>query len=156
MGLDKTALIIALKALKTAEQGGGGGGCSLFMCEYGVTTGAEIGAALAAGKLPVVYWFGSPYIYSNLDSGGYHFYSIKQGYDSTSGASGALDRVDCSEVSAIWSFGGISLAPLHSAKLTGVPTAPTAPAGTNTTQIATTAFVKAAIDAIPVATGVSF
>lgn len=34
------------------------------------------------------------------------------------------------------------------ANLTGTPTAPTAAPGTNTTQIATTAFVKAAIDAI--------
>jgi hypothetical protein len=36
-------------------------------------------------------------------------------------------------------------APLASPALTGVPTAPTATAGTNTTQIATTAFVRAAI-----------
>ena len=34
-------------------------------------------------------------------------------------------------------------APLASPSLTGTPTAPTAPAGTNTTQIATTAFVQA-------------
>lgn len=39
------------------------------------------------------------------------------------------------------------LAPLASPALTGTPTAPTASAGTNTTQIATTAFVKAAVDA---------
>lgn len=38
-------------------------------------------------------------------------------------------------------------APLASPALTGTPTAPTAGAGTNTTQIATTAFVKASIDA---------
>lgn len=40
-------------------------------------------------------------------------------------------------------------APLASPALTGTPTAPTASAGTNTTQIATTAFVTAAIAAIP-------
>ncbi|MFH1796258.1 MAG: hypothetical protein ABIF45_17350 [Pseudomonadota bacterium] len=39
-------------------------------------------------------------------------------------------------------------APLASPALTGTPTAPTAAAGTNTTQIATTAHVKAAIDAL--------
>lgn len=39
-------------------------------------------------------------------------------------------------------------APLASPALTGTPTAPTATAGTNTTQIATTAFVKTAIDNI--------
>lgn len=39
-------------------------------------------------------------------------------------------------------------APLASPTFTGTPTAPTATAGTNTTQVATTAFVKAACDAI--------
>ncbi len=39
-------------------------------------------------------------------------------------------------------------APLASPALTGAPTAPTASGGTNTTQIATTAFVKAALDAL--------
>ena len=37
-------------------------------------------------------------------------------------------------------------APLASPALTGTPTAPTATAGTNTTQVATTAFVKTAVD----------
>lgn len=40
-------------------------------------------------------------------------------------------------------------APLASPALTGVPTAPTATAGTNTTQVATTAFVKAVV--LPIA-----
>ena len=39
-----------------------------------------------------------------------------------------------------------SRAPLASPALTGTPTAPTASSGTNTTQIATTAFVKDAVD----------
>ena len=42
-------------------------------------------------------------------------------------------------------------APLASPALTGSPTAPTPTSGDNTTKIATTAFVKAAIDAAPVA-----
>lgn len=37
-------------------------------------------------------------------------------------------------------------APIASPALTGTPTAPTAAAGTNTTQLATTAFVKKAVD----------
>lgn len=41
------------------------------------------------------------------------------------------------------------LAPLASPALTGTPTAPTAAPGTNTTQVATTAFTTAAIAAIP-------
>ena len=40
-------------------------------------------------------------------------------------------------------------ASLDSPTLTGVPTAPTANAGTNTTQIATTAYVQTAVDDIP-------
>lgn len=40
-------------------------------------------------------------------------------------------------------------APLNSPALTGTPTAPTATSGTNTTQIATTAFVQSAIDNLP-------
>ena len=40
-----------------------------------------------------------------------------------------------------------TLAPLASPSLTGVPTAPTATAGTNTTQVATTAFVASAVAA---------
>ncbi len=43
-------------------------------------------------------------------------------------------------------------APLASAALTGIPTAPTAAAGTNTTQLATTAFVLANSDATTAAT----
>jgi hypothetical protein len=39
-------------------------------------------------------------------------------------------------------------APLASPALTGTPTAPTAGSGTNTTQVATTAFVKAAADSV--------
>ncbi len=39
-------------------------------------------------------------------------------------------------------------APLASPALTGTPTAPTAAAGTNTTQLATTAFVAAAVSAL--------
>lgn len=42
-------------------------------------------------------------------------------------------------------YGITDAAPLSSPALTGTPTAPTATAGTNTTQIATTAFVQAAV-----------
>lgn len=47
-------------------------------------------------------------------------------------------------------------APLVSPTLTGVPTAPTAESGTNTTQVATTAFVQDAIDSyVPEINGIS-
>lgn len=41
-----------------------------------------------------------------------------------------------------------SKADINSPALTGTPTAPTAASGTNTTQVATTAFVKTAVDAL--------
>ena len=44
--------------------------------------------------------------------------------------------------------GAGNAAPLDSPKFTGTPTAPTAGAGTSTDQIATTAFVQAAIKSI--------
>ena len=44
------------------------------------------------------------------------------------------------------------LAQLESPAFTGIPTAPTASAGTNTTQIATTAFIQAAITALSLGT----
>lgn len=43
-------------------------------------------------------------------------------------------------------IGGVDLAGLDSPAFTGIPTAPTASSGTNTTQLATTAFVKTALD----------
>lgn len=46
----------------------------------------------------------------------------------------------------VWSSGSVALAPKASPALTGTPTAPTAPEGTNTTQIATTAFVQKAVE----------
>ncbi len=45
--------------------------------------------------------------------------------------------------------GGGDGAPINSPTFTGVPAAPTAAAATNTTQIATTAFVTAAVAAVP-------
>jgi hypothetical protein len=48
--------------------------------------------------------------------------------------------------SAVCAAGASCFAPLDSPAFTGIPTAPTAAAGTNTTQIATTAFVTTAIN----------
>lgn len=45
----------------------------------------------------------------------------------------------------IKAFVSASYAPLASPALTGTPTAPTAASGTNTTQVATTAFVQGEI-----------
>ena len=58
------------------------------------------------------------------------------------GTSGLLKKTAANT----WTLDTTSYAALASPALTGTPTAPTATAGTNTTQIATTAFVKTAID----------
>ena len=63
------------------------------------------------------------------------FQDIQVGESQVTGASGG------------WITDGLAAkAPLASPALTGTPTAPTATAGTNNTQIATTAFVKDAVD----------
>jgi hypothetical protein len=70
-------------------------------------------------------------------------------------AGNALKRVKGAEIDD--EFNAISVAVatkanINNIALTGVPTAPTAAAAVNTTQLATTAYVKTNIAAIPVAT----
>lgn len=57
-----------------------------------------------------------------------------------------MEYLDKTGLQYLWSKIKNYVAPLNSPNLTGTPTAPTATSGTNTTQIATTAFVKDAID----------
>ena len=70
---------------------------------------------------------------------------VLTGYTSGSGTVAATDNI----LQAIQKINGNDAlkAPLASPTLTGVPAAPTATAGTNTTQIATTAFVNSAVSA---------
>jgi hypothetical protein len=65
-------------------------------------------------------------------------------YLAPSGSGAALTGITQSQVSGLTSALAL-LATLASPALTGTPTAPTATAGTNTTQIATTAFVATAL-----------
>jgi hypothetical protein len=74
-------------------------------------------------------------------------------YGGTSLAAGVIQQGCVYAVSywalgnGIWVLEGTTYAPIASPTFTGTPKAPTAAAGTNTTQIATTAFVKTAVDA---------
>ena len=70
----------------------------------------------------------------------------------TTTADGLMSSADKTTLNAISS----TYAPIASPALTGTPTAPTAAAGTSTTQIATTAFVQAAIAAITDADNVGY
>ncbi|MEO7141779.1 MAG: hypothetical protein ABIY51_16010, partial [Ferruginibacter sp.] len=69
---------------------------------------------------------------------------VLTGYTSGSGTVAATDNI----LQAIQKINGndVLKAPLASPTLTGTPAAPTATVGTNTTQIATTAFVNAAVN----------
>lgn len=61
------------------------------------------------------------------------------------GVDTTLNQFKIGDGATAWSSLSFNIAPLNSPALTGTPTAPTANAGTNTTQIATTAFVNTAI-----------
>jgi len=66
--------------------------------------------------------------------------------DPPTGSEGELYYNTVSDKVRLYSNGAwISLAPIDSPTFTGTPTAPTASSGTNTTQIATTAFVTTAV-----------
>lgn len=56
------------------------------------------------------------------------------------------DIIGQTSISNVLSY--LTAAPLSSPALTGIPTAPTAATGTNTTQLATTAFVQSALTAL--------
>jgi len=118
-----------------------------FWCTYNSTTSDEIDAALAIDKIPAVLYNGHFYVYSVTDAG-HWFVNVL----STSATSFTVSGLRCYEESSTtkWSnhtttIDTSTLALLASPTLTGTPTAPTAAAGTNTTQIATTAFVTNAI-----------
>lgn len=121
-------------------------GDELFWAIYGSTTGAEVEAAMTAGTPVFLNYYGMTYslVDSITAAGGdttYHFalpiVTFGTGYISyeitLTGSSwaGPTQR---------------KIARTDSPSFTGTPKAPTAAAGTNTTQIATTAFVKTAID----------
>jgi hypothetical protein len=56
-----------------------------------------------------------------------------------------LDQFKVGDGATAWSSLAFTTPPINSPTFTGTPTAPTAAAGTNTTQIATTAFVSTAV-----------
>jgi len=83
--------------------------------------------------------------------------NILDGVTATSAELNALDGITATVTELNYTDGVTSAiqtqldakAPLASPALTGTPTAPTASAGTNNTQVATTAYVDTAVGAIP-------
>ena len=110
----------------------------VFWATYGTTTNAQIEAAYQAGKI-VMCLYNSSYALrlTYRPSASRHRFSAV-----TSG--GSLFWATCENDS--WTHGSEILAPANSPYFTGTPKAPTAASGTNTTQIATTAFVQQALD----------
>lgn len=121
---------------------------SIFIAVYGTTTAAEVQAAINAGKLVMAmksdgqsiaplcgiastvysFCYSAPNATANT---GYPWFSMWTLNRSTN----SWNTVHTTQV-----------AKRENPDLTGTPTAPTAAAGTNTTQIATTAFVQTAIN----------
>lgn len=121
---------------------------SVFIAVYGTTTAAEVQAAINAGKLVMAmksdgqsiaplcgiastvysFCYSAPNATANT---GYPWFSMWTLNRSTN----SWNTVHTTQV-----------AKRENPNLTGTPTAPTAAAGTNTTQIATTAFVQTAIN----------
>lgn len=140
---DKSDLVAAIN--EVAQGGGGTTVEQLFVATYGVTTYAEIEAAYNARKLIVVSrelngitW----YIFTDRTTAGiYYFRSFSNATATNYGC--------YINSSGTWSVNSYAYATLSSPAFTGTPTAPTAASGTNTTQIATTAFVQSALSSIP-------
>ena len=117
---------------------------STFYASAGTTFDA-IKSAYSAGKTVIYY---TPTAGAGVEVY-YLSYAKKLGdptpteftFTRTSGSTTYWTKIDSSNT---WSSGSTSYAGTSSPAFTGTPTAPTAAAGTNTTQIATTAFVASA------------
>lgn len=110
---------------------------NVFVASYGTTTSAQLEAAYQAGKFIYciystrVYWMAYRYSATN--------HQFVTWYSNT------RYSISCSNGTWSATVSSTAFAPLYSPDLTGVPTAPTANLGTNTTQIATTEFVQTAV-----------
>ena len=118
---------------------------SVFIATYGTTTASEIRTALNAGKLVFVPRGTGAYVYAGegtevISGTEYDYYIFTNAH---------VDGRQIFEVRVrndnVWSFDDIYVVGDTSPQFYGTPTAPTAAAGTNTTQLATTAFVQTAI-----------
>lgn len=111
-------------------------GAKIFIAEYGTTTSAQIEAAYQAGAACFCRSGNMILALCYRDNSPAHWFSALK--------NNIRYSVFCDD--DVWSTAYVELAAKDSPTFTGTPKAPTASAGTNTTQIATTAFVKNAID----------
>ena len=85
------------------------------------------------------------YLINDTDSGGIALTDLSIGTEASASGDGAIAYNDGSGVFTYTPPDLSSLAPLANPTFTGTPAGPTATAGTNTTQVATTAFVATAV-----------
>lgn len=118
----------------------------VFWATYGTTTNAEIEAALSAGKE----------VFCKTTHDGIDYYlPLTRRYSATDHRFAAqyaatdIYTIGCSCISNAWNSWNRGMASLASPAFTGTPTAPTAASGDSSTQIATTAFVQAALPSVP-------
>ena len=101
----------------------------------------------SASNGQVLKYNGSAWV-NDTDSGGIALTDLSIGTEASASGDGAIAYNDGSGVFTYTPPDLSSLAPLANPTFTGTPAGPTANAGTNTTQIATTAFVSAAVAAL--------
>lgn len=112
----------------------------IYDVTYGTTTSTEIEAAYQANKLVRCIYSNKEYLLTYRESATIHHFVVFHNQ--------ARYALKCDNDT--WSDSTSTFAKKDSPQLTGTPTAPTATAGTNTTQLATTAFVQTAVGgAIP-------
>lgn len=117
-----------------------GGTTEVFWATYGTTTFADVLAAYNAGKLVCVNHNGTVLVLSSYNStdSEFLFASCDEEFH--------IEFLYLHSEDDEWEGVGTPLAGTVSPTFTGTPTAPTAATGTNTTQIATTAFVQNTIN----------
>ena len=126
--------------IQALEAGGGGAaGDSVFHAVYGITSFTDLQTALWDGLLPYLEESDDYYTLLMIRPFNISFFRM----------SGSIVYVAICNDTNGWSKYQTEYVTTQSPHFSGIPTAPTAPAGTNSAQIATTAFVKTAIDAIP-------
>ena len=121
---------------KYVDDNVGGGSDNTFPCTYGTTTNAQIEEALTANKLPYCIYSSRMYIFGYKASTTNHYFYAWQGETKY--------YIRCNSNS--WTNSSTGMAPTSSPSFSGNPTATTQTAGNNSTRLATTAFVKTAID----------
>lgn len=130
----------------------GGGAQEFFVATYNSTTYDEIATAISDGLIPVLFYSGDTYLVldrngGSISTGGQTGREYDFVYYSSSGSYRVIQvaNIPINGDSYWYAKNIITLAPKDSPTLTGIPKAPTAAVGTNTTQIATTEFVTTAI-----------